>query len=262
MGVQFDRDGNIYATGIWSDGDYQKDSGLENWTDDSGKEYFGIRNQEGNIEGEGILIYSNGVRYIGGFVNGSRNDYGAIYYADDAEEEGEYEDGQPNGAYILHYADGNWIVGLRANGTWNGAAIQVAPEGGHWCMRMKDGERYGYWANMGRYGDISLGVESEGVNAGETWTDAGHTYIGFKNADGQIEGEGASMSFAGNAFIGAYEAGKETRGATFYYPISSTQNYFFDGMKKEEDGETLWSGTLVYFDSENGRIAGREYSGF
>lgn len=260
LGIDFGRDGNIIHAGVWADGQYQEDSGLEDWTDGSGNRYFGVRNQEGNIEGKGIRIYSNGNRYIGSFVNGSREDYGICYYADGAFSEGELKDGKFDGAHARHNADGQWIVGLRKDGTWNGAAIWVAPDGGYLCMRMKDGDRYGYWTNMGRYHDISLGFEGEGAGAGETWTDGIYTYIGFKNEEGQIDGEGASISSTGNGFIGKYEAGAEGEGATFYYATSPNQSYFFEGTKKEEDGDTLWNGILVYFDSESGRIAKTIYS--
>lgn len=63
--------------------------------------------QDGQIHGDGSLVYPNGERYEGQWVQGKRHGRGAYHYADGGRYEGEWVDDKIHGRGQSHYANGN-----------------------------------------------------------------------------------------------------------------------------------------------------------
>lgn len=115
----------------------------------------------GFMNGQGVLVQSNGDKLEGTFKDGSLNGTGKAVWYNKNRYEGEWKDGYPNGKGTYTWADSKRYTGQWENGKQNGDGDFKFPNGNHYVGQMKDGLMSG----SGRF----------------TWAD-GNVYIGeFKN---------------------------------------------------------------------------------
>ena len=67
--------------------------------------------QDGQMHGQGTLVYPNGERYEGQWNFGKRHGFGTYYYADGGRYEGEWVDDKIHGKGKSVYANGNVYEG-------------------------------------------------------------------------------------------------------------------------------------------------------
>jgi hypothetical protein len=82
--------------------------------------YEGEFDKDGNIHGEGTMIYDTGWKYEGGYKHGLMNGYGVMHNPNGDVYEGEFENDKPHGKGKQKYADGTVYEGRFVNGQPHG----------------------------------------------------------------------------------------------------------------------------------------------
>jgi len=92
----------------------------EEGDDDNEGKYVGeIDNGEPN--GQGTFIWSDGTKYVGEYKNGLPNGHGTETWSDGSKYVGEFKDGKWDGQGTITWSDGTKYVGEYKNGKrWNG----------------------------------------------------------------------------------------------------------------------------------------------
>ncbi len=92
----------------------------EEGDDDNEGKYVGeIDNGEPN--GQGTFIWSDGTKYVGGYKNGLPNGHGTETWSDGSKYVGEFKDGKWDGQGTITWSDGTKYVGeYKDNKRWNG----------------------------------------------------------------------------------------------------------------------------------------------
>jgi hypothetical protein len=92
----------------------------EEGDDDNEGKYVGeIDNGEPN--GQGTFIWSDGTKYVGEYKNGLPNGQGTETWSDGSKYVGEFKDGKWDGQGTITWSDGTKYVGEYKNGKrWNG----------------------------------------------------------------------------------------------------------------------------------------------
>ena len=92
----------------------------EEGDDDNEGKYVGeIDNGEPN--GQGTFIWSDGTKYVGEYKNGLPNGHGTETWSDGSKYVGEFKDGKWDGQGTITWSDGTKYVGeYKDNKRWNG----------------------------------------------------------------------------------------------------------------------------------------------
>ena len=92
----------------------------EEGDDDNEGKYVGeIDNGEPN--GQGTFIWSDGTKYVGEYKNGLPNGHGTETWSDGSKYVGEFKDGKYHGQGTITWSDGTKYVGeYKDNKRWNG----------------------------------------------------------------------------------------------------------------------------------------------
>jgi hypothetical protein len=92
------------------------------WTDcqgiitfSDGSKYVGGFS-DGKMTGQGTMFYADGTKYVGEFLDGKMNGQGAFTWANGTKYVGEFRDGKMNGPGTLTWADGRKSSGIWDNG--------------------------------------------------------------------------------------------------------------------------------------------------
>ncbi len=154
-------------------------------------QYEGERNQEGEYHGKGVIIYSNGEKYVGGFKDGKYDGQGTFTYSDGSKWEGEWKEGlRYTGKGTIHFESGSKYVGEYKDGKYNGQGTLTHPNGDKYVGEFKDGLRNG----QGTY----------------NYPD-GRKYVGeFK--DNKANGQGRLALPSGAKYVGQWKKGKYIQG--------------------------------------------------
>ncbi|CAG0921864.1 unnamed protein product [Notodromas monacha] len=107
-----------------------------------GSQYLGEWNENGEREGTGHLVLSDGTRYDGSFIQGLFSGLGVLRFPDGAKYEGEFLQGWFHGHGIFWRADG-----MRFEGEFRGGRIW-----GHGLVTFAD-ETHGFPRNEGFFQD-------------------------------------------------------------------------------------------------------------
>lgn len=78
--------------------------------------YIGDFNEIGERHGPGELLWSNGDKYVGCFVNGLRHGQGTLYFKDGSEYVGAWEKNVMHGAGTRRFKNGDVYIGNYTNG--------------------------------------------------------------------------------------------------------------------------------------------------
>jgi cell division septation protein DedD len=85
--------------------------------------------QDGVKNGQGIMTYPDGSKYIGQWKNDRRSGQGTYTYFDGGKYEGQWKDGRKNGQGTYFYSDGGKYIGRFKDGNTCGKGIMSFPDG-------------------------------------------------------------------------------------------------------------------------------------
>ena len=106
--------------------------------------YFGEWDTNNNIRhGRGVLIWPEGSKYLGYWVNDKANIKGKLIHNDGDIYEGEWLDDKPNGKGIYLHKDGTVYVGEWKNDKQDGKGKEKWADGSWYEGEYKEGVKYG-----------------------------------------------------------------------------------------------------------------------
>lgn len=275
-GIAFDADGTVAQAGVWEAGKYKENADLGTWTDESGNQWYGTRNAEGNLEGKGICVMADGTCRIGIFGSNGLMYSQGFEYSSESFYIGNFSAGKKDGYGILRLTSGSiWQEGNFVDGSLSGYGISRYSAGwyeGEWKDGTVDGMGARFFANgsLDCAGEWKMGEYQEN-GALETWTDQDDNwYAGKKDGDGLIQGEGIKIWKGGTRNIGSFQAGVlQAIGAGFFangnwysgewkdgqmngygrfYYSSNKQGIYYEGNLV--DNERMGYGAYVWVDGE------------
>lgn len=213
QGPQFKYTGIFRNSEIESDGKFEWDKCAY-----EGEVKRGMRN------GEGTLVFNNGVVYIGQWREGLREGYGTLKYPDGQSYEGYWEKGKKQGFGVLRFASGNFYEGNFDNDLRNGQGTM------HW---ISTSEKYtGDWKDGKPHG---FGV---------------HVWLDPKG-----------NKLLRNRYVGHWATSKRHGYGVFYYANGSKYEGFWENDLKEGNGKmTFEDGTVYEGLFKNDRMVDRELS--
>lgn len=147
--------------------------------------------------GNGTMLFADGSKYEGGFVNGKINGFGTYYYANNSKYTGEWKDGYYHGEGTKYNGPKDVRIGLWQNGEYLGtkedqsrkACISGNCENGEGTYVYADGSKY--------IGEFKAGAaDGQGI----CYYSNGNKYTGFWKAN-SFNGEGI-MYFANGEVTG------------------------------------------------------------
>eukprot|EP00045_Choanoeca_perplexa_P000353 m.13894 g.13894 ORF g.13894 m.13894 type:complete len:149 (+) comp10236_c0_seq1:147-593(+) len=108
---------------------------------DDGDKYSGEWNAEGKREGDGVLTFSDGARFVGQFVAGMCEGKGVLTFPDNSKYEGDFRNGKYDGSGIYSRGDGMKFEGQFKAGQVQGLGLLTFSDGEHGRPRQE-----GEWA--------------------------------------------------------------------------------------------------------------------
>ncbi|GIZ50524.1 serine/threonine-protein kinase [Noviherbaspirillum aridicola] len=178
----------------------------------NGDRYEG-RLVNGSKEGRGQFVWQNGQRYNGDWANNQPNGRGTIVFADGNRYEGDVRNGLPNGRGVLVFSGGGRYEGDVRNGVPHGRGMMVFADGTRYEGEVREGLPHGQGVTRFRNGDVYSGALAKGRSHGQgrfSWSNGlvweGEFRDGQRTANGRLIGQsrtvassGAGASPAGNA---------------------------------------------------------------
>jgi antitoxin component YwqK of YwqJK toxin-antitoxin module len=162
--------------------------------------------------------YSDGSKYIGGWLNGKRNGQGTYTWSDGSRYVGGWLNDNKNGQGTYTWSDGSKYVGSWLNDNKNGQGTYT------WS----DGRKYvGGWLNDKQNGQGTF-----------TWSD-GSEYIGGWLED-EFNGQGTCTWPDGSKYVGGWLNHKQNGQGTFTWPDGS--KYVGGWLNDKQNGQ----GTLTW----------------
>lgn len=206
-------------SGIFRNSEIESDGRYE-WEDCvyEGEVKRGMRN------GEGTLVFNNGVIYTGQWREGLREGYGTLKYPNGQSYEGYWEKGKKQGFGVLRFASGNYYEGNFDNDLRNGQGTM------NW---LSTSEKYtGEWKDGKPHG---FGI---------------HVWLDPKG-----------NKLLRNRYVGHWGGGKRHGYGVFYYANGSKYEGYWENDLKEGNGKmTFEDGTVYEGVFKNDRMADRELS--
>jgi hypothetical protein len=174
---------------------------------------------EGKINGLGKFKSSDGITYVGEYLNGFPV-LGTVTFADGARYVGEHKDGKPDGQGKWIFPDGGTYTGESKNGKPNGNGTYTHANGNKYVGEFKDGKKHGQgtftWADGKKYvGEF----KDDKMHGHGTYTLArGHGYTG-QWLDGKPHGKGRETYADGRSpNEGIFEDGRFVRAEKLNLP--------------------------------------------
>jgi hypothetical protein len=90
-----------------------------------------------NITGFGTYDYIDRRKYVGILINGKRNGYGILRFTNGDHYEGGFKDDHMNGMGTFFYADGGKYVGSWMDDMKNGQGVLSYPNGDRYSLKKK-----------------------------------------------------------------------------------------------------------------------------
>jgi hypothetical protein len=155
----------------------------------------GSLNEQGQIEGQGRLEWSNGDKYDGEFVAGKMHGQGVFVDSQGNRYSGEFNEGNFTGSGSFTSSEGFTYVGEFERWRLNGKAVQTDKDGNQWEGNYLNGQLHGAGSFVGK----------DGVQ-----------YTG-EFRFGQYDGEGKLISAEGDIYEGEFSYGhKHGKGVLTY----------------------------------------------
>lgn len=210
----------------------------ESWTS-SGANYTGLR-IDGKLNGIGKRESASAVSF-GQFTNGQFNGWGTSVYSDGSFYKGTYANDHLEG-YGIYYreSDGTRHIGQYSGGGRNGYGVSLDEDG-----------------NVDYAGIRESGFPKEDSQI-EDWTaESGNRYLGFTNEDGHMEGTGICIYTDGEIFVGNFEDGERKGTGIYYWPYTETCYVGeFDGGKQGTGTIFFANGDCYYGEFQEDAITG------
>ena len=202
---------------------------------------------------------AQGIKYIGGFVNGIFSGQGTLSAPYGAKYEGEFKNGMFNGKGSFVSPKGTRYYGEFADDNYNGQGTLVYPDGtkyvggfkddlynGHGTLNSSDGSKYTGSFRDGRYnGQGSLLSYDKSEYAGT-----------FKG--GKYNGQGTLKGRDGSKYTGTFRDGQYGgRGTLIYYNGTKYVGSFVDGMFSGQGTLTYYHGLKYTGGFKNGEYDGK-----
>jgi hypothetical protein len=189
---------------------------LEHWRDlryvfspvtefaDAGR-YQGSQNPQGQLEGHGRMIWSNGARYEGDFLAGLFHGNGRLTYPHLSIYEGDFAKGYMHGQGTMVYEDGSRYEGAFMSGLFHGHGKLIQADGSVYEGSFDHNKISGMGKWIYADGSVYTGEVSEGLmhGKGELLQANGNKYTG-DFLKGRMNGEGAFIDTTGAQYSGEY----------------------------------------------------------
>lgn len=221
--------------------------------------------QNGERNGQGTMIFTNGSVYEGEWKDGKQNGQGVLTFANGDVYKGEFQDGKRNGQGTYTSADGSsTYVGTWANDQRNGQGTMTHANGDVYKGEWKDNHRNGQgtmtyasdnvyvgeWKNHNRDGQGTMTFANGDVYTGEWENDkqngegtytflSGSVYVG-EWKDGKWNGQGTYTDTNGNVYTGEWKDDKRNGQGTY----TDTDGNVYTGEWKDHHLNGL--GTITY----------------
>ncbi|WP_331941730.1 protein kinase domain-containing protein [Noviherbaspirillum sp.] len=170
----------------------------------------------GSREGKGEFVWSNGQRYSGEWSGNEPNGKGTIIFAGGNRYDGEVRNGLPNGRGVLVFASGGRYEGDIRNGVPNGKGLMVFADGTRYEGEVRDGLPHGQGITRFRTGDVYVGALANGRSHGQgrlSWANGttweGEFRDGQRTANGRLVAQSSSLASSGGVSASAGSAGHE-----------------------------------------------------
>ena len=118
-------------------------------------------------EGRGTMIYGNGNKYEGQFSKDKKEGYGIMLYSNGEKYEGEFKDDVKEGYGIYHYLDGETYKGDFKNDFMEGRGVFFFSNGEYYSGGFKNGKKDGYGAFFQSNGNKYLGEFKNDMKNGD-----------------------------------------------------------------------------------------------
>ncbi|MEC4720865.1 hypothetical protein RY831_16995 [Noviherbaspirillum sp. CPCC 100848] len=120
----------------------------------------------GSKEGKGQFVWRNGQRYSGDWAGNEPNGKGTIVFSNGNRYDGEVKNGLPNGKGTLVFADKTRYEGDVRSGVPSGKGTMVFPDGTRYEGDIRNGMPHGQGVTRFRNGDVYVGAVAQGRSNG------------------------------------------------------------------------------------------------
>ena len=215
----------------------------------NGSTYVGGLNDEGQLEGQGRMTWSNGDKYDGEFLGGLFHGKGKLVYGDSGAYTGDFARGYMEGRGILTYPDGSYYEGEFVANQFQGKGKLTYPDGSKYegDFEKNNMNGVGKWS----YADKSIytGHVVNGViqGQGELVRASGEKYTGDFVA-GKMHGQGVFDDGRGNRYSGEFQNDNFEGAGTFvsddgYTYVGEFKNWRLHGKGMQTDADSNhWEG--------------------
>lgn len=120
----------------------------------------------GSKEGKGQFLWRSGQRYSGDWAGNEPNGKGTIMFANGNRYDGEVRNGLPNGKGTLVFADKTRYEGDVRSGVPSGKGTMIFPDGTRYEGDIRNGMPHGQGVTRFRNGDVYVGAVAQGRSNG------------------------------------------------------------------------------------------------
>ncbi|WP_151637608.1 protein kinase domain-containing protein [Noviherbaspirillum aerium] len=120
----------------------------------------------GSKEGKGQFVWRNGQRYSGDWSGNEPNGRGTIVFANGNRYDGDVRNGLPNGRGTLVFADKTRYEGDVRSGVPNGKGTMTFPDGTRYEGDVRNGVPHGQGVTRFKNGDVYVGTVAQGRSNG------------------------------------------------------------------------------------------------
>ncbi len=195
---------------------------------------------------KGGVVWSNGCKYVGKYVNGLQNGKGSITWPDGDSYVGDYVNGKRTGKGTYTWSNGCKYVGDWVNNKLTGRGTFTWLDGRKYVGDYVNGKQAGKGTYTWPDGDSYVGDFVNGQKAGKgtyTWSD-GRKYVGDYVND-ELTGKGTYTWPNGNRYVGDFVNGQQNGKGTFTWPNGN--RYVGDYVNGQRTGK----GTFTWANGEN-----------
>lgn len=179
----------------------------------------------------GRLLFQNGIKYEGSFLNNKQNGFGVMTQPDGEVYSGQWSDGRINGKGVRSHSNGDRYEGYYVNSIRSGYGIYYFKNGdryeGNWDNGQANGKGKFYYSNGNRYeGEFSHNqINGKGV----FYCSNGDVFKGdFEN--GLVNGYGKHILSNGDQYIGEFVNGMRNGNGSL---MSKTNEIISSGYWKD-----------------------------
>eukprot|EP01119_Soliformovum_irregulare_P020341 TRINITY_DN6566_c0_g1_i1.p1 TRINITY_DN6566_c0_g1~~TRINITY_DN6566_c0_g1_i1.p1 ORF type:complete len:1230 (+),score=370.31 TRINITY_DN6566_c0_g1_i1:414-3692(+) len=174
----------------------------------NGDMYIGVFNSQGEYNGKGKYIFSNGISYEGQFYAGRYNGFGFLRGDKGEKFQGIFKEDKYHGQGTCQYSNGDSYTGMYSEGERHGKGVYVYNSGNRYVGEFSHGECHGH----GTLFHDSIGERYEGNFKNGEYTDGIYFYSNGDKFEGHFledrpDGNGTFYYANGDKYQGEMKAG-------------------------------------------------------